>query len=309
MKRTALVGLFSMLMVWFSTETHAATLFSEDFEIPAGNVSPGNAQYNSLLSRGWGYIAANCTDYCAMSIVPAPFGRAGNVLRYKYQSDQDLEPVPAQDAHNSNLIRYFNPPISEVWARVYFATDVDNTVSSATTSLWFCCGTKLHYIKPAGPAPSYIWVAAFPSSPSGGNPVIGAQEMAVCPSGGIPVFKGGNGCNNIFQNVGNVRVVDKRWYCAEYHLRINSSISAADGTLEEWIDGVRVLNYQNQLFVDGFYTVSNARIGSIEVYRQHANHMYRYEDDIEWATTRIGCGAAAPGDTPAPGTPGNLRVQ
>lgn len=266
-------------------------LFSENYEIAAGDVSQGNVQYNNLIARGWDIVSPNCTGYCSMSIVPGPFGRTGNVLRYEYRSDQDNEPIPAQDAHNSNLIKVFNPPVSELWGRVDFATDVDTNANPLfMESLWFCCGTKLHYIKPVGAGPSYLLGSAYPANPGGLMSIYATQEMAVCPQGGTPTYKNGNGCNNVVPNVTPIIIRDKKWYCVEYHIKLNSAYDKADGAIEVWVDNTKVLNMQNQLMVDGYYTLQNARIGQIEVYRQHANHMYRYEDNLKWSTTRIGCG-------------------
>ena len=283
-----------------------APIFSENFEMAPGNVSQGNTQFNTLLANGWNGVAANCTGYCSMSIVPGPFGRGGTVLQYEYRSDQDIEPIPAQDAHNANLIKVFNPPLSEIWARVDFATDVDTTASpTALTSQWFCCGTKLHYIKPAGSGPSYITGSAYPGNSGGGlMSVYAAQEMAVCPQGGTPVYKGGNGCNNITPNVTPLVIRDKQWYCVEYHIKLNSSYTMADGVIEMWINGNKVLDLQKQLMVDGHYTLENAKIGQIEVYRQHANHMYRYEDNLQWSSSRVGCSGVSPIEpAPAPAKP------
>lgn len=287
------LGLICFFWLWASP-TRAA-IVDEDYEgLGTGDILPTNAIGASLVARGW-YVGGNCNGYCSATIVTSPFGRTGNVLRYEYRSDQDTEPVPAQDAHNFNLSRTFSPQ-DEIWARVYFATDVDNTASTAASSLWFCCGTKLHYIKPVGAGPSYV--TGFPyhavSPPGAPVSIYATQEMAVCPSGGTPVFKGGGGCNNVLQNAAAVDVHDKQWYCFEYHVKINSSPTVADGALEMWIDGTKVLDKQNQLMADGHYSVANSRIGSVEVYRQHSNHMLRYEDDFVIDTKRVGCGGPPP---------------
>lgn len=299
----------------------AQTIFGEDFEVGAGDVSSlndecgGNAQCAALKARGWDFVRGNCNGYCSMSIVPGASlrfanPRGGTVLRYEYRSEQDIEPVPQQDAHNSNLIKLFNPPLTELWGRVYFATDVNNAENAtATNSLWFCCGTKLHYIKPGAAAPSYLLMGSYPSLPSGGDPHIGVQEMAVCPAGGTPIIKGGNGCNYAPQNAGHVTVVDKKWYCIEYHIKLNTAHDIADGELEVWIDNTQVVDYKNQLMADALpYTLHNARISQIEVYRQHANHMTRYEDDLVWSSTRVGCDNIVV-DGVAPQAPANLQVQ
>ena len=141
--------------------------------------------------------------------------------------------------------------------------------------------------------------------------------MAVCPNGpgpqpgeNVPGFKGGRGCNNVYQNVTPLVIRDKQWYCVEYHVKINSGYTTPDGVIEMWVNENKVLNLQNQLMVDGYYTLANARIGQIEVYRQHANHMYRYEDNLQWATTRIGCSGTPPATAPtAPNVPTGLQVR
>ncbi|MBX7113880.1 MAG: hypothetical protein K1X64_06040 [Myxococcaceae bacterium] len=288
----------------------AAPIKAEDFELThAGDVSgkSGIGDLNDLgqelEARGW-YVSANCTDYCSMTIVDAPFGRSGKVLRYEYRSDQDNEPVPQQDAHNANLIWSFSPPRSELWARYYFATDVATAESNATLSQYFNSGTKLHYIKPVGAGPSYVTGQPY-TTPHGAFSIYATQEMAVCPSGGTPTFKGGGGCSNNLSN-GAVLIDDKRWYCVEYHFKLNSDYAQSDGALEVWVDGTPVQSLMNLKMVDGHFTLADARIGSIEVYRQHSNHMLRYEDDLVWSDTRVGC---LSGDTLSPGQPMNLLVQ
>ena len=226
---------------------------------------------------------------------------------------RSLDPLPgrylASDA----------PPRIELWGQVYFATDVDTVACpTCTTSRWFCCNTKLHYIKPVGAGPSYVTgyqTGEFIPTPvpDGGAPSFETQEMAVCPSGGTPVFTGGNGCNNNYQNTATpVRVYDKQWYCVVYHIKLNSSYTVSDGVLEMWINGTKVQNYQNQKMVDGYYTLADSRIGQIEVYRQHSNHMIRYEDNFLLSTTALdtNCSGITPtGDTTPPLIPSGLAVR
>jgi|CXWL01.1.fsa_nt_gi hypothetical protein len=294
------------LALFLALTAQAAPIKSEDFELSqTGDVSGEsggslNGLGQELDARGW-YVRGNCVDYCSMTIAAAPFGRTGKVLRYEYRSDQDDEMVPAQDAHNSNLIWNFNPAVSELWARYYFATDVATAASSATTSRYFSSGTKLHYIKPVGNAPSYITGQAY-ADPHGAFNIYATQEMAICPTSGGPTFDGGTGCGNNFSN-GAVLIDDKRWYCVEYHVKINTAYTESDGALETWINGTPVQSLTGLKMVDGYYTLANARIGSIEIYRQHSNHMLRYEDDLVWSTTRVGCG-----DLIAPAQPTSLQV-
>lgn len=193
-----------------------AVIFSENFDTVAlGDINTttpcGNNQpCLDLTAHGWNYVGANCTTYCSMTIVAAPFGRSGRVLRYRYDEDSDPLTVPAVDAHNASLNKYFSPTVYDLWGRFYLETDVNTNISTgATNSLWFAAGTKLHYIKPSGPSPSFVMGSAYPATPTGANAsVYASQEMAVCPSGGIPVFKGGNGCNNNFQNTVAVVIND-----------------------------------------------------------------------------------------------------
>lgn len=309
--------LLLVVLVLSAHVSHAATIFSDNYEYPPGDVLGSGAQYDGLVAKGWDFVRPNCGGYCSMSIVPAPFGRTGTVLKYEYQSDQDLETVPAQDAHNANLIKVFSS-VSELWGQVYIATDVDTIgCPTCTTSRWFCCGTKLHYIKPVGPAPSYITgyqTGEFIPTlvPLGGKPALGVQEMAVCPAGGTPVFKGGGGCNVMGQSNAQVTVYDKQWYCFVYHIKLNSSTTVSDGVIEMWINGTKIQDYQNQKMVDGYYTLANARIGQIEVYRQHSNHMIRYEDNFLLSTTALNTncsgGTTPTTDTTPPLVPSGLQV-
>lgn len=283
-------------------------IFQETFEnIPLGDVDAvrsypyittaadcvDNAGCTALLNNGWDYLGPNCDQYCTMSIVSAPFGRSGHVLRYEYRSDQDNEQPPQQDAHNANLIKTFTP-VSELWGRVWFATDVDTAACpTCTTSQWFDSGTKLHYIKPVDTGPSFV--TGYPYTATGAPvSLYASQSMAVCPSGSLA-----GGCNNNFQNLGSdITVQDKQWYCFEYHIKLNSANDAADGVIEFYITSpggtaTLVQQYLNQTFVDGKtpgVTLDSAKIGQIEVFRQHSNHMIRYEDNITWDTKRIGCG-------------------
>jgi hypothetical protein len=313
---------FVIVLFVLPTTSWAATIFSETFEsLTVGNISSNNdncadSNCTALKTNGWDFVRGNCLEYCSATIVNAAglaftSPRTGKVLRYEYRSDQDTEGVPAQDAHNSNLIKLFTPTLAEIYGRVFFATNVDNTASSATSSQWFQSGTKLHYIK-SNNGPSTISGVAYTAVTPPGALVAfyNTGEYAVCPSGGIPVNIGGSGCNNNFQNTNAVYVRDKQWYCFEYHIKLNSSATVSDGMVEYWIDGTLVQQFPNQkIWNNAPYTFDGSKISQIEVYRQHSNHMYRYEDDLVWGSTRIGCGGTSPQpDTVPPSPPTGLQV-
>ncbi len=323
--KTKLMTLLLGLMLFWVSSVHATVYFDVDYSniplssgIPYADSNPancgGNAACLALFNVGFEWVRGNCFEYCTMQIVntPAfPGTRGGRSLRYEYRSNQDNEICVdgncPQDAHGANLIKTF-PSMSEFWVRSDFATDVDNAAGNTdTTSRWFCCGTKLHYWKPVGGVAGSSFITGgttgeiipTPVPPGAAVTIYAMQEMSICPAGGTPNYLGGGGCNNIFPNVQTVRVVDKQWYCFEYHIKLNSSASASDGVIEFFINGTMVTSYQNAKFYDNVNaTASQARFNQVEIFRQHANHMIRYEKNFTVASTRAEAGGCLGGPAP-----------
>jgi hypothetical protein len=270
------------VLLW-ATSAQAVTLpFSENYEV---------ADKAALAGRGW-YTGVNAPDKDGtqtIQVVNAPTGgpnpRTGKVLRLQYQG------IHLDDLNNDKIVVSFSPA-PEIYVRYYKRTDPipPATQSSYGSGSGFGATAKQHYLKVDGTSPD-----GYPNGFA--NHWFGARRLE---------FAVQNPNSNDYTNMTPVNQVDGRWYCLEYHWKMNTP-NVANGVLEIWVDGVQSLGYYNKNFRDAAH--ANAAFTNIEIYRQGSDNMYRYEDDFVLATTRVGCGVAPPsGDTTAPSTPTGLAV-
>jgi hypothetical protein len=91
-------------------------------------------------------------------------------------------------------------------------------------------------------------------------------------------------------NLVEIPLNDDQWYCIETHVYTGSP-STANGVLEQWIDGVKTMNYTGLLMRSG-----SAGYNFIRHYAQNGQGD-RYIDDLAVGDARIGCGGGGGGST------------
>ncbi|MDI3467560.1 MAG: hypothetical protein OJF50_006381 [Nitrospira sp.] len=253
--------------------SYADTVFSENYEVTS---------INDLKSRGW--EVSNSTDLNGtpvLSIVPAPSGRSGKVLRMQYQG------VHIDDNHNASISRNF-PGVPELYERYFVRFDaIDPGQSSGFSNIT----AKQHYWN-VGVAPNIVTNFFWNDNRMGMTNQ--TAVMHTCPNG-----QSDTTCN-LTANQATVKMTYGVWRCVEVH--------AGQSSADMWIDGVQVLHYEKP------YWIAPSAWNFIHVYRQGADNQYRYEDDFVVSTTRIGCSGSpsitgGTTTTPPPASPTGLIVQ
>lgn len=234
-----------------TTPTHATVIFTEDYEV---------ADMAALAAKGWDVINGTELDSTpVMSIVTAPTGRSGKVLRMQYQG------VHVDDNHNAKITKTFSDQ-SDVYERYYVRYE---KIDSGQPSGWTDVTSKQHYWN-VSTLPDIVTEFLF-----GGDSLEAANQTNtshLCPNGSTDVS-----CN-LRVNQTTVHISYDTWYCIETH--------ATDSLYESWVDGVQTISYSSPQYI------GPTGWNSMQVYRQGADNQYRYEDDFVVATTRIGCSAS-----------------
>lgn len=252
---------------------YAGTIFSENYEVTT---------VNDLKARGW--EVSNSTDLDGtpvLSIVPAPSGRSGKVLRMQYQG------VHVDDNHNAKITRTF-PGVPELYERYFLRFDA---INPSQPSGFSNITAKQHYWN-VGALPNALTNFYWGDDRMGmGNQT---SVMHTCPNGATDVT-----CN-MTANAGTVRMTYGVWHCIEAH--------AGQSSLDLWVDGIQTVHYEKP------YWVPAPAWNLIQVYRQGADNQYRYEDDFVVSTTRIGCSGSTSTTggtttTPPPAAPTGLTLQ
>lgn len=265
--------------------SHAGTIFSENFEVTNGDVQNGNAPYNDLVARGWN-VSPSCNGYCSMSIVPAPSGRTGSVLRFKYAETVLSPPAPSDDSHNAVLERFW-PGVPEIYERYYLRFETVN--SSLPSPFTGGAGYKQHYFNTSV-------LPNFTTHMDDGGTFQTANQSTIthiCPPGASG-WAGGDVTCNLDQNVGKVSIPHGVWACVETHL--------SQSSVDIWINGTQVVHYTSGVYYPSAYN-------EVKLYRQGSNNEYRYEDDYVVSTARIGCSGSPQVTQQLPSAPTNLQVR
>lgn len=237
-----------VLVILVPMTAHAAIIVSEDYEV---------TDVDSLAAHGW--TVENGTELDGspvMSIVDAPSGRTGKVLRMQYQG------VFVDESHNAKIYRNW-AGVPELYERYYVRYDA---IDPGQPTGFGSITAKQHY-----------W--NYAELPNTGNFfMFGDDQMAManqstisrtCPNGTT------DSTCNLPQNVGTVHIGYGSWYCVEMH--------ASQTSVEMWIDGTQVIHYDSPTWN------SPAIWYYLAIYRQGADNQYRYEDDFVLSTTRVGC--------------------
>ncbi len=133
-----------------------------------------------------------------------------------------------------------------------------------------------------------MWVNWTVHGPPGG------QFTYVCPNGTLDTS-----CNT-YPNGTTSILGGNQWYCIEFHVKLDSTNGAGDGSIQWYTDGTLNASYSGLHLTDhpsyqnspqGFYYLRN--------YTQ-AGYGQRWTDTVSLGTTRIGCGGAPPSPPAAP---------
>ena len=270
------VWLAIILCLGLAIPAYAATIFSEDFEA---------ADYATFLStHGWlgGDIAHATTDLFTMT---GHTGASTRVLRLTYQG------IHVNDCCNSSTTKFFSPQ-PEIYVRYYFRTE---PIPPATQSSYSNITGKQHYLKTGG------------TSDGTPNTVLNHRFGSRAKTFGDQGNWIGGGVNHT-PNMANIPLQDNRWYCIEYHVKMNTP-NEANGVAEIWVDGAQTLGEYSIGQRDTAH--ANAAFTSLQIYRQGSDNMYRYEDDMVVATTRVGCSGTPPAsaDSTPPAAPLGLTLR
>lgn len=112
-------------------------------------------------------------------------------------------------------------------------------------------------------------------------------------------------------NGGNLTPTLDQWYCFEFHFKLNSTPSTADGILEGWIDDVKRWNYTGQILdtratasakvtgflISGYWNCLGPSFDCTQPQDQHPL-MYRWVDNLVISTQRVGCLSGTPPPPP-----------
>jgi hypothetical protein len=285
--KTPLALIFSLLV---GLPVRAAVLFEEDYEVAGTDI-------NALTAHGWTSI------YCAGGSItsgPCPYldiehsithGGSGS-LRYIYVGPDCANGVCTNDFRHSHIGRFITP-VREVYAAYWLRFEPH---PNGSVPLQFVDGNgnssfKMHYFNPAGADPLSTVYGFFYHNTSANSPSWGLQN----PTDGYATV-------TLDPNKTITNLVHGRWYCMQYHQRIND-MGQANGIWEVSVDGV-----QSEQHLDVDFSAQNTEaFRYVIMYRQgSAMAMYRYEDDYVLSTTPVGCSGAA--DTLAPAGPTALTA-
>lgn len=251
--------------------THSEIIFTEDYEVPT---------IYDLQSKGWGTSAIACANplppTCSADLVSAPVRSGSKALRMTYQGSDHT------DATNAKIEKPFRL-VPEIYGRYYYRTE---PIPPATQSSYGPGSAKQHYIYTTGGL-SFV-----------SNHYFGDRRLNMVVQGAADC-DGSAGCSQQIPNVASVPLLDGKWYCIEYHIKLNTP-GVADGVSEIWVDGVLTARWSGRMYRNGGN--ANAVFNEIFVYRQDSRNMYRYEDDFVIATHRIGCDGVIPPESPIIGS-------
>lgn len=264
--------LATFLSLGLAAPVSAAIIFTEDYEVAA---------LTNLTAKGW---SINCgSTPCTTDIVSSPVHGGSKALRMTYIGNHDYPGGGSDDTKNSKITKNFTG-VPELYERYYVRYDpIDTSQPSG-----FSNSGKQHYLNVAS-TPNF-WTGFMFNN----KQLISMNQTTVnhtCPGGHTDVT-----CT-LRQNMANVYIAWNRWYCIETH--------HGPGIVEIWVDGQLTTRHLAPT------VMSPATYFSIQIYRQGADNMYRYEDDFVVSTTRVGCSGNgnSSSDTTAPATPTGFTVR
>jgi hypothetical protein len=276
---------------------YATTIFTEDYEV---------ADMTALTAKGWTYTF-NAGAPTTMDIVGTPVNGGSKALRMTYEGLHC--PSGCDDSSNSKITRTFSG-LDEIYERywVRYERIVEGTTAAFATAL--NAGAKQHYFNPGGADPVSVIFGYYFTNGTVDSPAIDIQRpfTVTCPDGKV-------GTTCIYPpNRANVTVPIHTsasdnpgvWTCIENHQKMNTP-GTANGVIEVWINGTLTTQYTNVIYRDA--TTATSQFRTLQVYRQGADNMYRYEDDLVVSTTRVGCSGNPSADATPPKSPTGLALR
>lgn len=182
------------------------------------------------------------------------------------------------------IYRLYPRRVDEVWGRVYFRMQPGFTPSPGTTKLF-----DFEDSQPDGPTHNF-WIEFL----------FGSYDIKI-QAAGVPV-NDQLSAKVYDPNVGNGTLSPGHWYCIEVHLK-NNTPGTSNGLIEMWLDGVQIMSYPNQIFVQSGVNNINMRFDTLKFYVQDGFGT-AYYDNAAVGTTRIGCSSSGV----APQAPTDLTV-
>ena len=272
-----------LLCVGLALPVHAATVFSEDYEV--GTLA-------ALTARDWNIINP-CIVYCTTQLVSttrmgfSPHG-GSKMLLQEYRGVH----TAFQDANNSGIDRTFSGK-QEIWVRYYMRYEA---VDPAQPSGFSSITAKTHYFK-SNTCVQFLTIHFF-----------GRRQMDM-GSNCLVQFPDQNIYHNMNLKPVQIGSIDGLWHCSEYHIKLDTA-GANDGILEMWLDGSQTHGFYNVNYTSAAAGNDNTRLTSLQIYRQGSDNLLRYEDDMVMSdSARVGCTGTPAQDTTNPNPPTNLTVQ
>jgi hypothetical protein len=308
----------------------ATTLVSEDFEgVPIGPITTttgGGAGTGptgvALGAKGWTNIYCG-TLPCWMDIVSMTghTGATTNVIRATYPgqhcvlanpSDPTVcaTPLAFKDWEDTILKRFFSPQ-TELWDRYWIRYEpVDPTNNPLNWNFVLNNGNSSsfkHHFYNLATSGQHVLEFLFNGNMTNNLGYITETDgsLTVCPATGLSTIA----CP-FPANVQSAPMTVGQWYCVETHLKLNTNgttnTANQDGIVEVWVNGVQTTRYTNagQAWLGNYQPFTNFMI-----YRQGGVNLYRYEDDLVIATTRVGCSGSPSADTTPPTAPVGLTIR
>lgn len=165
--------------------------------------------------------------------------------------------------------------VNEIWARLHMNLATGWQQSPGTSKLF-----ALEDSQPSGPTHNF-WVEFI-----FGDPAVMIQAAAISVNGQLSA-------TNYYANVGDSTAGRDQWICMEVHIK-NNTPGFSDGLLEMWMDGVKVIGYTNQVFVQAGVNNVNMRFDTLKFYVQDGFGL-GYFDNAAVGDARIGCDASGGG--------------
>lgn len=278
------------LSILCSSEAGAATMFSEDYEVTTGSITPGSATYNDLAAKGWTITAAqDMPNSVSISIQACPSGRAGSCLRAKYPG-YVCGPGITCSPNISRLYKTFMP-IATLWERYYM---LDTRIDPALTMMR---NGKRHYINPGVSPDAWSGFWTGDGSFSGGQWFPGPTDnfFGLVNQHDPTKVTCQNGSFEVTCNMGGSQIPTDTWVCIENKF--------SGTTFETYVNGSPSFSSSGVVL---------GTVSEMHMYAQGGGNMYRWEDDWTVATTRIGCSGSPPAaaaDVTPPASPVGLTIQ
>lgn len=269
-----------MLILFFllvlAVPSQASTIYSTGYEY---------ADMTALQADGWTLTCSSspCTTDLATTTVSGASPHGGSkMLRQTYAGVHcPSGNCSIGDATNSKIDRTFST--AELYGRVFMRWECNG----ASCGFGAAAGTKLHYIN-VSVLPNFF-IHMFTEQN------IGAVNQTTvthqCPPGATPQAFPDVTCN-LKPNISTATFPLNQWVCVEYHL--------SQSQVDIWTDGTLRASYTTGVIYPTTYN-------RVQIFRQDANDMVRYEDDFVLSTSRVGCGEAS--SASAPNAPTGVAVQ